>query len=43
LIPDDNMDDLERMRREGLSPEDDDFKVYPVSNIKQILEKALIN
>lgn len=42
LIPDDNMDDLERMRREGLSPEDDDFKVYPVTNIKQILEKALV-
>ena len=43
LIPEDNMDDLERMRREGLSPEDDDFKVYPVSNIKQILEKALVD
>ena len=36
------MDDLERIRREGLSPEDDNFKVYPVINIQQILEKALV-
>lgn len=42
LIPDDNMDDLERIRREGLSPEDDNFKVYPITNIQQILEKALV-
>lgn len=42
LIPEDNMDDLERIRREGLSPEDDNFKVYPVINIQQILEKALV-
>ncbi len=42
LIPEDNMDDLERMRRENLSPEDDDFKVYSVKNIKEILAHALI-
>jgi ATP-dependent Lon protease len=43
LIPKDNMDDLERMRREGLSPEDDNFKVIPVSHIKEILLHALVN
>lgn len=43
LIPKDNMDDLERMRREGLSPEDDYFKVYFVNNIKEILNHALLN
>ena len=42
LIPEDNMDDLERMRREGLSPEDDNFKVISVQNIHQVLENALV-
>ena len=42
LVPDDNMEDVERMRREGLSPEDDNFKVIPVSNIKDILANAII-
>jgi hypothetical protein len=36
------MDDLERMRREGLSPEDDNFKVISVQNIHQVLENALV-
>jgi predicted ATP-dependent protease len=30
------------MRREGTSPEDDNFKVIPVNNIKEVLEYALI-
>jgi ATP-dependent Lon protease len=42
LIPKDNMEDLERMRREGLSPEDDNFKVLPVTHIKEILLYALV-
>ena len=43
LVPYDNMEDVERMRREGLSPEDDNFKVIPVNNIKDILANALIH
>jgi ATP-dependent Lon protease len=42
LIPEDNMDDLEIMRREGQSPEDDNFKVYSVNNIKEVLTHALV-
>ncbi len=42
LIPNDNMEDLERMRREGLSPEDDTFKVIPVHNISEVLSYALV-
>ena len=42
LVPDDNMEDVEKMRREGLSPEDDNFKVISVSNIKDILANAII-
>ncbi len=42
LIPNDNMEDLERMRREGLSPEDDTFKVIPVHNINEVLSHALV-
>ena len=42
LIPKDNMDDLEKMRRENLSPEDDNFKVIPVTHINQVLEYALV-
>ncbi len=42
LVPEDNMEDVERMRREGLSPEDENFKVIAVSHIKEILTNALI-
>jgi len=42
LIPNDNLDDLEKMRREGTSPEDDNFKVISVQNIHQVLENALV-
>ena len=43
LIPQDNMEDLERMRREGLSPEDENFKVIPVNNIRDVLTHALVH
>ena len=42
LIPKDNMEDLERIRREGNSPECDDFKVIPVDCIRDVLEYSLI-
>jgi hypothetical protein len=42
LIPKDNMEDLERIRREGNSPESDDFKVIPVEHIREVLEYALV-
>jgi ATP-dependent Lon protease len=42
LVPEDNWDDVEIMRKEGLSPEDENFKIYPVNNIKQVLEYALV-
>ena len=43
LIPADNMEDLEIIRREGNSPEDDTFKVIAVENIKDVLEHAIYN
>lgn len=43
LIPRDNMEDLEKMRREHLSPEDDTFKVIPVDTIKDVIANALVN
>jgi ATP-dependent Lon protease len=42
LIPEDNMDDLEIMRREGNSPEDDNFKVITVKHIKDVIKHAII-
>jgi ATP-dependent Lon protease len=42
LIPIDNMDDMERLRRESSSPEGDDFKVIAVKNIKEVLEYSLV-
>lgn len=42
LIPHDNLQDLERLRKEGISPEDDDFVVIPVSHFSSVLEEALI-
>ena len=41
LIPQENMEDLEKMRREGISPEDDSFKVIGVETIQQVFEHAL--
>jgi predicted ATP-dependent protease len=42
LIPEDNMEDLEIIRREGNSPEDDTFKVIAVKNIKDVLSNAIL-
>jgi ATP-dependent Lon protease len=43
LIPKENEEDLERMRREGLSPEDDNFEVILIEHIDQVLEHALVD
>jgi len=42
LIPQDNMEDLEKMRNENTSPEDETFKVIPVNNINDIIKIAII-
>jgi ATP-dependent Lon protease len=42
LIPEDNIEDLEIIRREGNSPEDDTFKVITVKNIKEVLINAIL-
>jgi ATP-dependent Lon protease len=42
LIPEDNMEDLEKMRRAGTSPEDDNFKVQAVKDIHDIIKYALV-
>jgi len=42
LIPEDNMEDLDIMRREGNSPEDDTFKVIAVKNIQEVLKYAIV-
>ena len=42
LIPQENWQDLEILRKKGSSPEDDNFKVYPIENIKQVIEYAII-
>jgi ATP-dependent Lon protease len=43
LIPKENLEDLEKMRRDGLSPEGDDFEVICIDHIDQVLEHALID
>ncbi len=43
LIPFENNDDLEIIRRNKNSPEDDTFKVILIKHIKQVLDLALIN
>ncbi len=42
LIPFDNSDDLEIIRRNNESPEDDNFKVILIKNIQQVLDIALV-
>jgi len=42
LIPQENWQDLEILRKKGQSPEDDNFKVYPIENIKQVIEFTII-
>ena len=41
LIPEDNLEDLEIMRREGNSPEDENFRVIMVANIKEVLKYSI--
>ena len=43
LIPQENMEDLERLRREGISPEDDTFEVFGIETIEQVLEHCLVD
>ena len=43
LIPQENWQDLEILRKKGSSPEDENFKVYPIETIKQVIEYAIIN
>ena len=38
LIPEENLQQLERLRKENKSPEDDHFKVIMVNHINQALE-----
>ena len=38
LIPEENLQQLERLRKENKSPEDDQFKVIMISHINQALE-----
>lgn len=42
LIPKENLEDLEILRREGLSPEDDNFKIETIENIQQVFDKCLV-
>lgn len=42
LIPQDNLDDLEVLRNEGISPEDDTFQVVTVETIEDVIEHALL-
>ena len=42
LIPEDNLEDLEKLRRDGISPEDDDFKVFTINHIDQVLKHSIV-
>jgi len=42
LIPEENEEDIIKMRKDNLSPEDDTFEVKLISKISQILELALV-
>jgi ATP-dependent Lon protease len=42
LLPKENEDDLLKLRKEKLSPEDDNFKVILIDHIDQVLENGLI-
>ena len=43
LIPKENEEDLDKLRRDGLSPEDDTFEVVLIDHIDQVLEHALFD
>ena len=37
------MEDLERLRRENISPEDENFIVKPIATIEDVLRECLID
>ena len=43
LVPKENEEDVEKMRRDGLSPEDDTFEIVFIDHIDQVLEHALVD
>lgn len=43
LIPEENMEDLQILRNENQSPEDDDFIVKPIKTIYDVIENCLLN
>ena len=43
LIPEENLQDLEILRKENISPEDDNFKVICVSHFNQVLKETIID
>ena len=43
LVPKENEEDVEKMRRDGLSPEDDTFEIVLIDHIDQVLEHALVD
>jgi ATP-dependent Lon protease len=43
LFPEENMEDIEIMRKESNSPEDDIFKIMSVNNIHNVLKLCLIS
>ena len=42
LIPEENLEDLEKLRREGISPEDENFEVVTISTIQDVLDNCLV-
>ena len=42
LIPHENLEDLEILRQEGISPESDNFKVETIKTIKDVFDNCLI-
>ena len=42
LIPKENLEDLEILRKEGTSPEDDNFKVYTIETIEDVLKHCIV-
>lgn len=42
LIPQENWEDFEILKREGNSPEDNTFQVKPISHIKELIKYAII-
>ena len=43
LIPKENEEDLEKLRRDGLSPEGNDFEVVLIEHIDEVLKHAIVD